>query len=132
MSPETRPAYRQCIACDLAIALTARRGSARSGPAARHTGGVVTRPLPGSIPDEPGSYQFVDADGRVLYVGKAKSLRPRLNSYFQDPANLAPRTAQMVAARPTTSSGWWSAPRPRPSCSSTTSSSSSSPGSTSG
>jgi len=59
---------------------------------------VVTRPLPGSIPDEPGSYQFVDTHGRVLYVGKAKSLRSRLNSYFQDPANLAPRTAQMVEA----------------------------------
>jgi excinuclease ABC subunit C len=38
----------------------------------------------------------VDGDGRVLYVGKAKSLRSRVNSYFQDPANLAPRTAQMV------------------------------------
>ena len=57
---------------------------------------MVTRPLPGSLPDEPGSYQFVDADGRVLYVGKAKSLRSRVNSYFQDPVNLAPRTAQMV------------------------------------
>jgi excinuclease ABC subunit C len=62
----------------------------------RHTGGVVTRPLPGSIPDAPGSYQFLDRDGRVLYVGKAKSLRQRLNSYFQDPAGLALRTAQMV------------------------------------
>jgi len=50
----------------------------------------------GAIPDAPGSYQFVDRDGRVLYVGKAKSLRQRLNSYFQDPAALAPRTAQMV------------------------------------
>ena len=59
---------------------------------------MVTRPLPGSLPDEPGSYQFVDAHGRVLYVGKAKSLRSRVNSYFQDPANLAPRTAQMVAS----------------------------------
>jgi len=59
---------------------------------------VATRPLPGSLPDEPGSYQFVDADGRVLYVGKAKSLRSRVNSYFQDPFNLAPRTAQMVQA----------------------------------
>ncbi len=57
---------------------------------------MATRPLPGSIPDEPGSYQFIDRDGRVLYVGKAKSLRSRVNSYFQDPANLAPRTAQMV------------------------------------
>ena len=59
---------------------------------------MATRPLPGSVPDEPGSYQFVDRDGRVLYVGKAKSLRSRINSYFQDPFNLAPRTAQMVAS----------------------------------
>ncbi len=56
----------------------------------------MTRPLSGSIPDAPGSYQFLDRDGRVLYVGKAKSLRQRLNSYFQDPVGLAPRTAQMV------------------------------------
>ena len=68
----------------------------RFGAAARHTGAVVTRPPSGSIPDAPGSYQFVDRDGRPLYVGKAKSLRQRLNSYFQDPAGLAPRTAQMV------------------------------------
>jgi len=59
---------------------------------------VATRPQSGSIPDEPGSYQFIDADGRVLYVGKAKSLRSRVNSYFQDPVNLPPRTTQMVAA----------------------------------
>jgi len=56
---------------------------------------VVTRP--GSIPDTPGSYQFKDAEGRVIYVGKAKSLRSRLNNYFADPATLHPRTAQMVA-----------------------------------
>ena len=56
----------------------------------------MKRPQLGAVPDAPGSYQFVDADGRVLYVGKAKSLRQRLNSYFQDPAALAPRTAQMV------------------------------------
>jgi excinuclease ABC subunit C len=68
----------------------------RFGVAARHTGAVVTRPPSGSIPDAPGSYQFVDKSGRPLYVGKAKSLRQRLNSYFQDPAGLAPRTAQMV------------------------------------
>jgi excinuclease ABC subunit C len=58
---------------------------------------VVTRPPSGTIPEAPGSYQFIDRDGRVLYVGKAKSLRQRLNSYFQDPAGLAARTAQMVA-----------------------------------
>jgi len=58
---------------------------------------VVTRPLSGTVPDGPGSYQFVDAAGRVLYVGKAKSLRQRISSYFQDPAGLPPRTAQMVS-----------------------------------
>ncbi|MHB1518612.1 MAG: excinuclease ABC subunit UvrC [Acidimicrobiales bacterium] len=58
---------------------------------------MVTRPVPGSIPDQPGSYQFMDAKGRVLYVGKAKSLRQRVTSYFQDRDQLGPRTAQMVA-----------------------------------
>ncbi len=48
-------------------------------------------------PRRPGVYQFKDAEGRVLYVGKAKSLRHRLSNYLQDPANLLPRTAQMVA-----------------------------------
>src|ERR1700674_2420703 len=91
MSPETRPASRQCMR-------SGRRRCGASGPGrTRHTGGVVTRPLPGSIPDAPGSYQFLDRDGRVLYVGKAKSLRQRLNSYFQDPGGLAVRTAQMVS-----------------------------------
>lgn len=55
------------------------------------------RPPTGSIPDAPGSYQFYDAEGRVLYVGKAKSLRHRLPNYWQDARNLPPRTAQMVA-----------------------------------
>jgi excinuclease ABC subunit C len=55
------------------------------------------RPPTGSIPDAPGSYQFFDAEGRVLYVGKAKSLRHRLPNYWQDSAVLLPRTAQMVA-----------------------------------
>ncbi len=56
------------------------------------------RPPAGSIPDAPGSYQFKDSHGRVIYVGKAKSLRQRLNSYFGNPRLLPPRTAQMVAA----------------------------------
>jgi excinuclease ABC subunit C len=59
---------------------------------------VEFRPPTSSIPDTPGSYQFVDAEGRVLYVGKAKSLRHRLPNYWQDPAALGPRTAQMVAS----------------------------------
>jgi excinuclease ABC subunit C len=62
---------------------------------------MVQRPPAGTIPDAPGSYQFKDRDGRVIYVGKAKSLRSRLNNYFQNPANLLPRTAQMVAAAET-------------------------------
>ncbi len=62
---------------------------------------MVERPPTGSIPDQPGSYQFKDAHGRVLYVGKAKSLRSRLANYFADPATLAPRTAQLVAAAAT-------------------------------
>ncbi|KRE92576.1 excinuclease ABC subunit C [Nocardioides sp. Soil774] len=54
------------------------------------------RPAPGSIPTRPGVYRFRDAKGRVIYVGKAKSLRARLSSYFQDISNLHPRTASMV------------------------------------
>ncbi|MCF6386016.1 excinuclease ABC subunit UvrC [Mycobacterium sp. MBM] len=54
------------------------------------------RPAPGSIPVEPGVYRFRDPQGRVIYVGKAKSLRSRLNSYFADISGLAPRTRQMV------------------------------------
>ena len=58
----------------------------------------MKRPPAGTIPDAPGSYQFKDADGRVIYVGKASSLRQRLSNYFQSPAALPARTAQMVAA----------------------------------
>jgi excinuclease ABC subunit C len=54
------------------------------------------RPAVGSIPESPGVYKFRDANGRVIYVGKAKSLRQRLNSYFADVAGLHPRTRQMV------------------------------------
>jgi excinuclease ABC subunit C len=54
------------------------------------------RPAPGTIPDAPGVYRFRDASRRVIYVGKAKSLRQRLNSYFADPWTLHPRTQQMV------------------------------------
>ena len=57
----------------------------------------MQRPPAGSIPEGPGSYQFKDRDERVIYVGKAKSLRQRLNSYFGNPGLLHPKTAQMVA-----------------------------------
>ncbi|GAA1710968.1 excinuclease ABC subunit UvrC [Fodinicola feengrottensis] len=54
------------------------------------------RPATGTIPESPGVYRFRDQTGRVVYVGKAKSLRSRLNSYFADPGGLHPRTYQMV------------------------------------
>ncbi|MEW2222619.1 excinuclease ABC subunit UvrC [Streptomyces sp. NPDC006990] len=54
------------------------------------------RPKPGEIPDSPGVYRFRDEHRRVIYVGKAKSLRQRLNNYFQDLAGLHPRTRTMV------------------------------------
>lgn len=54
------------------------------------------RPKPGEIPVEPGVYRFRDGDGRVVYVGKATSLRSRLSSYFQDISALHPRTRTMV------------------------------------
>ena len=54
------------------------------------------RPRPGQIPDSPGVYKFRDEHRRVIYVGKAKSLRQRLSSYFQDLAGLHPRTRTMV------------------------------------
>ncbi|MFC4604769.1 excinuclease ABC subunit UvrC [Rhodococcus kronopolitis] len=54
------------------------------------------RPATGTIPTAPGVYKFRDPHGRVIYVGKAKSLRSRLNSYFADLASLHPRTRQMV------------------------------------
>ncbi|HYO85424.1 MAG TPA: excinuclease ABC subunit UvrC [Dermatophilaceae bacterium] len=56
------------------------------------------RPQPGQVPTGPGVYRFTDKDGRVIYVGKAKSLRARLASYFQDPNGLHPRTRSMVRA----------------------------------
>ena len=54
------------------------------------------RPAPGEIPTDPGVYRFRDADGRVIYVGKAKNLRNRLNSYFASPQTLSPKTYAMV------------------------------------
>lgn len=54
------------------------------------------RPSPGQIPDSPGVYKFRDEHRRVIYVGKAKNLRQRVASYFQDLAHLHPRTRTMV------------------------------------
>ena len=59
---------------------------------------MVKRPATGTIPEVPGSYQFKDGTGRIIYVGKAANLRQRLSNYFADPRTLHPRTADMVAA----------------------------------
>ena len=56
----------------------------------------VPRPTGSSIPDAPGAYLFRDPDGRVVYVGKARSLRKRLANYWSRP--LHPRTEAMVTA----------------------------------
>ncbi|MDQ3104673.1 MAG: excinuclease ABC subunit UvrC [Actinomycetota bacterium] len=56
------------------------------------------RPAPGAVPDQPGVYRFLDRTGRIVYVGKAKSLRSRLGSYFQDLTHLHPRTQTMVTS----------------------------------
>ena len=57
---------------------------------------TVPRPPVGTIPTSPGSYQFKDEHGRVIYVGKAANLRSRVSNYFQDVSQLHPRTAAMV------------------------------------
>src|SRR3954465_11588366 len=62
------------------------------------------RPKPGEIPDSPGVYRFRDEHRRVIYVGKAKSLRQRLANYFQDLAGLPPRPRSLV---PTAASVEW-------------------------
>ena len=49
-----------------------------------------------TLPTGPGCYLYKNAEGEVIYVGKAKSLRQRLANYFQDLANLHPRTRTMV------------------------------------
>ncbi|CAI8308125.1 MAG: UvrABC system protein C [Acidimicrobiales bacterium AG-410-I20] len=58
---------------------------------------MIKRPEPGSIPEGPGSYQFLDNNGQVLYVGKAKNLRHRINSYFGKKPHTSPRTNQMLS-----------------------------------
>lgn len=57
---------------------------------------MITKPQSGSVPNAPGSYQFKDSDRRIIYVGKAKSLRSRINTYFQPINKLPIRTQQMI------------------------------------
>jgi excinuclease ABC subunit C len=61
-------------------------------------GDVLNRPAAGTVPTGPGVYSFLDDHGRVLYVGKAKSLRARLTNYFAPPLSLPERTRQLVTA----------------------------------
>ncbi len=49
-----------------------------------------------NLPNQPGVYLYRNEKGRVIYVGKAKNLRSRVRSYFQDSRNLAPRTVLLV------------------------------------
>lgn len=57
---------------------------------------VDFRPKTGEIPTNPGVYRFIDENGRVLYVGKAKNLRARLSSYFAPLDSLQEKTRRMV------------------------------------
>ncbi|NBX97296.1 excinuclease ABC subunit C, partial [bacterium] len=59
---------------------------------------VSFRPATGDIPTNPGVYRFVDENGGVLYVGKAKNLRARLSSYFAPLNTLQEKTRRMVQA----------------------------------
>ncbi|MET2012793.1 excinuclease ABC subunit UvrC [Microbacterium chocolatum] len=70
--------------------VVAENGRARATPT------VSYKPRPGEIPTNPGVYRFRDADGRVLYVGKAKNLRARLSNYFAPLHTLHERTRRMV------------------------------------
>ena len=74
-----------------------------SGPTRIEAMSVPTtpRPKPESIPDHPGVYLFRDADGRVVYVGKAISLRKRTANYFGARYSMHPRTVAMVEASAT-------------------------------
>ena len=60
-------------------------------------------------PHRPGVYRFRDADGRVIYVGKAKNLRNRLNSYFASPQTLSRRLTRWCIRRRAWSGPWWRA-----------------------
>src|SRR6266849_6368784 len=50
-----------------------------------------------SLPHRPGIYLMKDADGKILYVGKANSLYNRVRSYFQESSDLGPKNRSMIA-----------------------------------
>ena len=99
MSPDTRPA----LTAAYVTPRSPRNVAVHRAPGTRMVYDerwCNARP-PARSPTRPGSYQFKDADGRVIYVGKAKSLRQRLLELLPEPADLPPRTAQMVATAET-------------------------------
>jgi excinuclease ABC subunit C len=53
-------------------------------------------PILRSLPDKPGIYQFLDKDGKIIYVGKAKNLKKRVSSYFRQDASLVGKVRVMV------------------------------------
>ena len=57
---------------------------------------MLKQPEQGTIPTKPGSYQFFDKTGKIIYVGKAKNLRNRVNSYFGSSKTMASRTQRMM------------------------------------
>ena len=57
---------------------------------------MIKQPEQGSIPTKPGSYQFFDGHGNIIYVGKAKNLRSRVNRYFGNKKTMAVRTQRMM------------------------------------
>ena len=50
-----------------------------------------------NLPAEPGVYVYKDAQGKIIYVGKARSLRQRVRSYFQENRPLDPKTQKLVS-----------------------------------
>ena len=54
---------------------------------------------PSNLPTDPGVYRFFDKDDKVIYVGKAKNLKNRLNSYFGSNLQIKTRRMVMTAVR---------------------------------
>lgn len=90
MEKSGRFAAREADASD-AVAKVNRNGAPLLGDTRD-----LFRPKTGDIPAQPGVYKWRDGEGRVIYVGKAKSLRNRLTNYFQPLYLLHPRTQTMV------------------------------------
>ena len=60
------------------------------------TSGFDAKSFVGALPSRPGVYRMLDESGEILYVGKARSLRSRVGSYFQ-PGNVQPKVQALIA-----------------------------------